>query len=125
MRVYFEKPRTTVGWKGLINDPHLNNSFKNQFRELKKLNAESLSLAFIKATINTEDTHGYHTSPAVAKSLLSNNEFTVVVYSPEGNEIIKSTTVITSSKITELINKHNKALLSESLAALALRKARR
>lgn len=28
MRVYFEKPRTTVGWKGLINDPYLNNSFK-------------------------------------------------------------------------------------------------
>ena len=28
MRVYFEKPRTTVGWKGLINDPHLNDSFK-------------------------------------------------------------------------------------------------
>ena len=27
MRVYFEKPRTTVGWKGLINDPHLNESF--------------------------------------------------------------------------------------------------
>ncbi len=27
MRVYFEKPRTTVGWKGLINDPHLNSSF--------------------------------------------------------------------------------------------------
>ena len=27
MRVYFEKPRTTVGWKGLINDPDLNNSF--------------------------------------------------------------------------------------------------
>jgi len=27
MRVYFEKPRTTVGWKGLINDPHLNDSF--------------------------------------------------------------------------------------------------
>jgi len=26
MRVYFEKPRTTVGWKGLINDPHLNGS---------------------------------------------------------------------------------------------------
>ena len=26
MRVYFEKPRTTVGWKGLINDPHLNDS---------------------------------------------------------------------------------------------------
>jgi 3-deoxy-7-phosphoheptulonate synthase len=28
MRVYFEKPRTTVGWKGLINDPHMNDSFK-------------------------------------------------------------------------------------------------
>ena len=27
MRVYFEKPRTTVGWKGLINDPALDNSF--------------------------------------------------------------------------------------------------
>lgn len=27
MRVYFEKPRTTIGWKGLINDPHMNNSF--------------------------------------------------------------------------------------------------
>ncbi|MEF9605426.1 3-deoxy-7-phosphoheptulonate synthase, partial [Paracoccus sp. PXZ] len=26
MRVYFEKPRTTVGWKGLINDPHLDGS---------------------------------------------------------------------------------------------------
>ncbi len=28
MRVYFEKPRTTVGWKGLINDPQMNNSFQ-------------------------------------------------------------------------------------------------
>lgn len=27
MRVYFEKPRTTIGWKGLINDPNLNGSF--------------------------------------------------------------------------------------------------
>ncbi len=27
MRVYFEKPRTTVGWKGYINDPHMNESF--------------------------------------------------------------------------------------------------
>lgn len=27
MRIYFEKPRTTVGWKGLINDPHLDDSF--------------------------------------------------------------------------------------------------
>src|SRR5580692_10173902 len=28
MRVYFEKPRTTVGWKGLLNDPYLNESFE-------------------------------------------------------------------------------------------------
>ena len=28
MRVYFEKPRTTVGWKGLINDPHLDDSYR-------------------------------------------------------------------------------------------------
>ena len=30
MRVYFEKPRTTVGWKGLINDPDMNDSFDIQ-----------------------------------------------------------------------------------------------
>lgn len=28
MRVYFEKPRTTIGWKGLINDPYMDNSFR-------------------------------------------------------------------------------------------------
>lgn len=31
MRVYFEKPRTTVGWKGLINDPHLDGSYDIDF----------------------------------------------------------------------------------------------
>jgi len=37
MRVYFEKPRTTVGWKGLINDPHLDNTFKvNEGLELAR-----------------------------------------------------------------------------------------
>lgn len=30
MRVYFEKPRTTTGWKGLVNDPHLDDSFAIQ-----------------------------------------------------------------------------------------------
>ncbi|HEY9171505.1 MAG TPA: 3-deoxy-7-phosphoheptulonate synthase [Verrucomicrobiae bacterium] len=30
MRVYFEKPRTTIGWKGLINDPHLDGSYEIQ-----------------------------------------------------------------------------------------------
>ncbi|CAG0910365.1 unnamed protein product, partial [Cyprideis torosa] len=28
MRVYFEKPRTIIGWKGLINDPHLDGSYE-------------------------------------------------------------------------------------------------
>ena len=28
MRVYFEKPRTTTGWKGMINDPHMDDSFE-------------------------------------------------------------------------------------------------
>ncbi len=39
MRVYFEKPRTTVGWKGLINDPELNDTFKinNGLRTARKL----------------------------------------------------------------------------------------
>ncbi len=39
MRVYFEKPRTTVGWKGLINDPHLNDSFdiNTGIRKARKL----------------------------------------------------------------------------------------
>jgi len=32
MRVYFEKPRTTVGWKGLINDPDMNDSFNIEKR---------------------------------------------------------------------------------------------
>jgi 3-deoxy-7-phosphoheptulonate synthase len=37
MRVYFEKPRTTVGWKGLINDPNLDGTFKvNQGLELAR-----------------------------------------------------------------------------------------
>ncbi len=39
MRVYFEKPRTTVGWKGLINDPHLDGSFaiNDGIRKARKL----------------------------------------------------------------------------------------
>lgn len=39
MRVYFEKPRTTIGWKGLINDPKLNHSFEinNGLRIARKL----------------------------------------------------------------------------------------
>ncbi|NNC23614.1 3-deoxy-7-phosphoheptulonate synthase [Salinisphaera sp. USBA-960] len=42
MRVYFEKPRTTVGWKGLINDPELDDSFKinKGVRQARQLLAE-------------------------------------------------------------------------------------
>ena len=46
MRVYFEKPRTTVGWKGYINDPHLDGSFAiNEGLELaRKLLLDLLAL---------------------------------------------------------------------------------
>ena len=39
MRVYFEKPRTTVGWKGLINDPHLDGSYdiENGLKQARRL----------------------------------------------------------------------------------------
>lgn len=49
MRVYFEKPRTTVGWKGLINDPAMDNSFQiNRGLELARgllLDVNELGLA--------------------------------------------------------------------------------
>ena len=52
MRVYFEKPRTTVGWKGLINDPHLNDSFdiETGLRKARKLLIELSELGLPLAT---------------------------------------------------------------------------
>lgn len=44
MRVYFEKPRSAVGWKGLINDPHLDDSFRIE-EGLKQARRLLLSLA--------------------------------------------------------------------------------
>src|SRR5881397_2820796 len=46
MRVYFEKPRTTIGWKGLINDPHLNGTHDMQLglRLARKLLVELAGL---------------------------------------------------------------------------------
>jgi 3-deoxy-7-phosphoheptulonate synthase len=46
MRVYFEKPRTTTGWKGLINDPHLNGTLdvNNGLRMARQLLLEVLDL---------------------------------------------------------------------------------
>ncbi len=52
MRVYFEKPRTTVGWKGLINDPHLNDTFDiaEGLRRARKLLLEIAELGLPAAT---------------------------------------------------------------------------
>lgn len=52
MRVYFEKPRTTVGWKGYINDPHLDGSFAiNEGLELaRKVMLDILALGLPVAT---------------------------------------------------------------------------
>ncbi|QIM62740.1 3-deoxy-7-phosphoheptulonate synthase [Pasteurellaceae bacterium Orientalotternb1] len=52
MRVYFEKPRTTVGWKGLINDPNLNGTFNVEkgLRVARKLLLELVELGLPLAT---------------------------------------------------------------------------
>jgi 3-deoxy-7-phosphoheptulonate synthase len=52
MRVYFEKPRTTVGWKGLINDPHLNEShdINTGLREARGLLIELSNLGVAAGT---------------------------------------------------------------------------
>jgi 3-deoxy-7-phosphoheptulonate synthase len=53
MRVYFEKPRTTVGWKGMINDPHMDSSFDIE-HGLKKARKLLLDIAKIGLPIATE-----------------------------------------------------------------------
>ncbi len=52
MRVYFEKPRTSVGWKGLINDPHLDGSFdmREGLRKARALLADVIGLGLPTAT---------------------------------------------------------------------------
>jgi 3-deoxy-7-phosphoheptulonate synthase len=52
MRVYFEKPRTTVGWKGLINDPRLDGSFEinEGLRTARRLLADITSMGIPCAT---------------------------------------------------------------------------
>lgn len=52
MRVYFEKPRTTIGWKGLINDPHLNgsNDMEGGLKLARKLLLEINSMGLAAAT---------------------------------------------------------------------------
>ena len=53
MRVYFEKPRTTTGWKGLINDPHMNDSF-NITEGLKQGRELLVNLAELGLPTSTE-----------------------------------------------------------------------
>jgi len=52
MRVYFEKPRTTIGWKGFINDPHLDNSCDMEYglRTARKLMLDIAQLGLPIAT---------------------------------------------------------------------------
>ena len=50
MRVYFEKPRTTIGWKGLINDPDLDGQFNIRKGMWRKVLADVLSLGLPAAT---------------------------------------------------------------------------
>ncbi len=53
MRVYFEKPRTTVGWKGFINDPHLDESFDMEYG-LRAARQLMLDIAALGLPIATE-----------------------------------------------------------------------
>ena len=52
MRVYFEKPRTTTGWKGFINDPHLDDSCDMEYglKEARKLLIEISKMGLPMAT---------------------------------------------------------------------------
>jgi 3-deoxy-7-phosphoheptulonate synthase len=52
MRVYFEKPRTTTGWKGLINDPHLDNTYDIEagLKQARRLLLELAGLGLPAAT---------------------------------------------------------------------------
>jgi 3-deoxy-7-phosphoheptulonate synthase len=52
MRVYFEKPRTTIGWKGLINDPHLDNSYdiEGGLKKARRLLLDIIAMGMPTAT---------------------------------------------------------------------------
>ena len=53
MRVYFEKPRTTVGWKGLINDPHIDGTFEIE-EGIRKARELLIWLAELELPVATE-----------------------------------------------------------------------
>ena len=68
MRVYFEKPRTTVGWKGFINDPYLDESFKvnDGLRRARALLAELTELQLACATEFLDTTFGQYFSDLIS-----------------------------------------------------------
>jgi 3-deoxy-7-phosphoheptulonate synthase len=68
MRVYFEKPRTVVGWKGLINDPHLDGSFEinTGLRVARKLMLDVLGRGMPVATEFLDTTLGQYYADLVS-----------------------------------------------------------
>ena len=68
MRVYFEKPRTTVGWKGFINDPYLNETFKvnDGLRQARALLADLTNLGLPCATEFLDTTFGQYFSDLIS-----------------------------------------------------------
>src|SRR5438094_400319 len=74
MRVYFEKPRTTVGWKGLINDPHLDGSFA--INEGLRLARRLLLDPGLPPRLMIDTSHGnsdkdYRRQPVVAREIVA------------------------------------------------------
>jgi 3-deoxy-7-phosphoheptulonate synthase len=74
MRVYFEKPRTTTGWKGLINDPHIDGSFDIE-TGLRKARELLIWLAELELPVATEAldpiSPQYSAGPRLARVRLS------------------------------------------------------
>jgi len=68
MRAYFEKPRTTVGWKGLINDPHLDGSFRinEGLRSARRLLADLAEIGIPAGTEFLDTTVPQHIADLVA-----------------------------------------------------------
>lgn len=68
MRVYFEKPRTTVGWKGLVNDPHLDGSFRvnEGLRLARKLLVRIAEIGIPAATEFLDTTLPQHLADLIA-----------------------------------------------------------
>jgi 3-deoxy-7-phosphoheptulonate synthase len=68
MRVYFEKPRTVVGWKGLINDPHLDGSYQinSGLRVARKLMRDIVALGLPVGTEFLDTTLGQYYADLVS-----------------------------------------------------------